>query len=146
MISNQSTSPTTDTSDFHYFQLWRLLGGLMVGAAFYFSLVPSPPEVLDFAFSDKLEHLFAYSVLMGWFGQLYVSKPRQVISAVAFCLMGVAIEYAQDWGGERFFDVADMAANTLGVLLGWWLTRGWFAGFLLWLDRGISQILVHELR
>lgn len=87
------------------------------GALFLFSA--QPPEVLDFAFSDKLEHLFAYSVLMGWFGQLYVAKPRQVISAVAFCLMGVAIEYAQDWGGQRFFDVADMAANTLGVLLGW---------------------------
>lgn len=119
MINDQSISPITDTSPFHYSLLWRLLGWLMIGVALYFSLVPSPPEVLDFAFSDKLEHLFAYSVLMGWFGQLYVSKQRQVILAVAFCLMGVAMEYAQDWGGHRFFDVADMAANTLGVLLGW---------------------------
>ena len=146
MISNQRTSLHKDSSHFHYFLLWHLLGWVMVGIVLYFSLVPSPPKVLDFSFSDKLEHLFAYSVLMGWFGQLYVSKPRQAISAVAFCLMGVAMEYAQDWGGQRFFDVADMAANTLGVSLGWWLTRGWFAGFLMRVDLGISRMLAHDLR
>ena len=54
--------------------------------------------------------------------------------------MGVALEFVQGWGGYRLFDIADMVANTLGVLLGWWLTRVVFAGILLRVDRGISQL------
>jgi VanZ family protein len=107
----------------------------------FLSLIPSPPDVLDFASSDKLEHLFAYSVLMGWSGQLYVSTRQQILWAVGFCLMGVTLEFVQGWGGYRFFDVADMVANSLGVLLGWWLTRAVFAGFLLRLDQSISRLL-----
>ena len=78
---------------------------------------------------------------MGWLGQLYVSTRQQIFWAVGFCLMGVAVEFVQGWGGHRFFDIADMAANTLGVLLGWWLTRTLFAGILLRVDRSISRLL-----
>ena len=129
------------SSEFQCFWLWVIFGWALVALVIYLSLTPSPPEVLDFAFSDKLEHLFAYSVLMGWLGQLYVSTRQQNLLAVGFCLMGVALEFAQGWGGHRFFDVADMAANTLGVLLGWWLTRTLFAGILLRVDRSISRLL-----
>jgi len=39
------------------------------------------------------------------------------------------------WSGYRFFDVADMVANSLGVLLGWWLSSRWLSGSLLHVDR-----------
>ncbi len=107
----------------------------------YFSLVSGPPEVLDFASSDKLEHLFAYSVLMGWFAQLYVLRVRQIFIAVALCLMGISVEFIQGWGGHRFFDVGDMVANSLGVLLGWWLSIRWQAGSLLRVDHILSRWL-----
>ena len=110
----------------------------MVGIVLYLSLVPSPPEVLDFTFSDKFEHFFAYAVLMGWFAQLYIPKSRQIFIAVALCLLGISMEFIQGWGGHRFFDVADMAANSLGVLLGWWLSSRWLAGCLLRVDRALS--------
>jgi len=55
-----------------------LINWVLVAAVLFLSLTPSPPEILDFAFSDKFEHLFAYSVLMGWAGQLYVSTHQQI--------------------------------------------------------------------
>ena len=78
---------------------------------------------------------------MGWFTQLYARLKQQVAWAILFCLFGIALEFVQGWGGHRVFDVADMVANALGVLLGWWLTRTVFAGFLLRVDRGISRLL-----
>ena len=32
--------------------------------------------------------------------------------------MGIALEFVQGWLGYRSFEVADMVANTIGVLLG----------------------------
>lgn len=132
---------TPDFLRFRYFLLWRLAGWGLVSTVLYFSLVSGPPEVLDFASSDKLEHLFAYSVLMGWFAQLYVLRVRQIFIAVALCLMGISVEFIQGWGGHRFFDVGDMVANSLGVLLGWWLSIRWQAGSLLRVDHILSRWL-----
>lgn len=126
---------------FRFFLLWLLIGWALIAMVLFLSLASSPPDILGFAFADKLKHLFAYSVLMGWLGQLYVSVRQQILWAVGFCVMGITLEFVQGWSGYRFFDVADMAANTLGVLLGWWLTRAWFAGFLLRVDQRISQLL-----
>ena len=129
------------SSEFQRFWLWVTFGWALVALVIYLSLASSIPKIIEFAFADKLEHLLAYSVLMGWLGQLYVSTRQQILLAVGFCLMGIALEFLQGWGGHRFFDVADMAANTLGVLLGWRLTRTLFAGILLRVDRSISRLL-----
>ena len=126
---------------FRFHLLWLLIGLALIATVLFLSLTSSPPDLLDFAFSDNLEHLFAYSVLMGWLGQLYVSTRQQILLVVGFCLMGVGLEFVQGWSGHRFFDVADMVANTLGVLLGWWLTRTIFAGILLRVDQSISRLL-----
>jgi len=126
---------------FQYFLLWRLAGWGLIVSVLYLSLVPAPPEVLDFTFSDKFEHLFAYSVLMGWFAQLYVLRMRQTFIAIALCLMGISVEFIQGWSGYRLFDVVDMAANSLGVLLGWWLSNRWLAGSLLRLDHAVLRFL-----
>ena len=94
---------------------------------------------MEFSSADKLEHLLAYGALMGWFGQLYVTLRRQAVLAVGFCAMGILLEFLQGWGGHRMFDTGDMLANSVGVALGWWLTRGWFAGWLLRLDRVLAR-------
>lgn len=140
-INGQSTGLISVPPQFHYFLLWRLAGWGLVSIVLYLSLVPGPPKALDFAFSDKFEHFFAYSLLMGWFGQLYVLRLRQIFIAVALCLMGITVEFAQGWGGHRFFDMADMVANSLGVLLGWWLSNRWLAGSLLRIDHVLSRWL-----
>lgn len=137
----QRVSANSDAVDvhFHYFQLWHLLGWILIATVVYLSLTSSPPEILEFAFADKLKHLLAYGVLMGWFGQLYSGAKPQLLWALGFSLLGVAIEFAQGWGGQRTFDVADMLANGLGVLLAWWLGRKWLAGSLLRIDHVLSR-------
>ena len=115
------------------------MGWILIGLVLYLSLTPNPPDTLDFVFADKLEHLVTYSVLMGWFSQLHQSTKHQVFWAVGFCLMGVSLEILQGLGGYRYFEYADMAANTSGVFLGWWLSRGWCAGWLVRVDQMLSR-------
>lgn len=98
--------------------LWLVLGWTMVGAIVWLSLTPSPPKV-DFEESDKLGHFIGYGTLMFWFSQLYVARATRIGYATGFAAMGVALEYAQGALGYRTYEVFDMYANALGVLLGW---------------------------
>lgn len=118
---------------------WLCVGWAMVLLVIYFSLTANPPQVPKFQFSDKLEHLLAYFILMGWFGQLYPALSQQIISALSFVLMGILLEFIQGWSGYRMFDLLDMMANASGVLLGWWLTRRWCAGWLQQFDRLLAR-------
>jgi len=72
---------------------------------------------------------------MAWFGQLYPLSSNQVWWFIGFCLMGVGLEVLQGLGGDRYFEYADMLANTMGAAIGWWLTRGWFVGALYRFER-----------
>lgn len=129
------------SSEFQWYRLWVLIGWTLIAMVVYFSLSASPPKVLEFTSGDKLKHLLAYGVLMGWFAQLYPAKNQLFLWALAFCLLGVVVEFIQDWSGYRFFDVVDMAANFIGVLLGWWLSSRWLAGSLLRVDHVLSRWL-----
>ena len=88
----------------------------LIAAIVWLSIIPSPPQV-HASHSDKVGHLFAYGILMFWFGQLYAT--RRPYYALSFVALGVALEFVQGWLGYRTQDVLDMAANTVGVLLGW---------------------------
>jgi VanZ family protein len=96
--------------------LCLVLGWTMVGAIVWLSLTPSPPKAV-FEASDKLAHLLGYGTLMFWFSQLYTRTTRIVYGA-SFIAMGVALEFVQGQLGYRTYEVFDMYANTLGVLLG----------------------------
>jgi VanZ family protein len=90
---------------------------LYAAAIVWLSLTPAPPQV-DIANGDKLGHFLAYAALMFWFGALYRSA-RARIGWALFCLaLGVALEFAQRATGYRSFELADMAADALGVLAG----------------------------
>ena len=91
------------------------LGWAWAAAIAWLSLAPSLPPV-ELAYGDKLGHLAAYGLLMFWFAQLYATR---VFYAAGFVLMGVGLEFLQARTGYRSYEVLDMAANTLGVLLGW---------------------------
>jgi len=135
--SLRSISPNS----FQLLPLWLTVGWGLIALIVYLSLTASPPEVFEFAFADKLKHLFAYSVLMGWFTQLYPSLKARGVWALALFFLGVTVEFIQGWSGYRFFDVADMVANSFGVLLGWWLSTRWLAGSLLRVDGVLSRWL-----
>lgn len=124
----------TKSLTYRYATLWWLIGWGMVAAVTGLSLMPDPPEPVEFGHADKLEHLLAYGVMMGWFAQL-VERGRQVRWALGLVGLGVGQEFVQGWSGYRMFDVLDMLANASGVLLGWWLARGRLGGSLARLDR-----------
>jgi len=98
--------------------LWLTGGWLMVAAIIWLSLTPLPPSV-EIEYGDKFGHLFAYGALMFWFCQLYAARGARLACAIGFAAMGVALEFIQGALGYRSFEVADMFANALGVLIGW---------------------------
>jgi VanZ family protein len=56
---------------------------------------------------------------MAWFARLGPQGRGRVAMAIALCLLGVSMEYAQRATGYRTFDVMDMVANAIGVGIGW---------------------------
>lgn len=103
--------------------VWLAGGWLLVGLVLYLSLAPHPPEPLTFDNSDKFEHAFAYAALSLWFCQVYPSVRSRVVVVTALVGLGVGLEYVQGWTGYRTFDVQDMLADGIGVLLGWLLAH-----------------------
>ncbi len=98
---------------------WLALGGLWVAIILWLSLMPIPPQPFTFHFSDKVEHMLAYLWLMGWFAVVCRERARRLV-AVLLVVMGMVVEILQGLSGYRYFEWADMAANTSGVLLAWW--------------------------
>lgn len=70
--------------------------------------------------SDKLGHISAYLLLMLWFAQAF-ARPRHFLVGFRLVALGVLIEVLQWLSGYRYFELADIGANTLGVLAGWLL-------------------------
>ena len=64
-------------------------------------------------------HFGAYGLLMSLFCQVYDQSRTRLVYAAGFIAMGIAIEYLQRMTGYRSFDVFDMLANAVGVVLGW---------------------------
>jgi VanZ family protein len=94
-----------------------------VASVIYLSLTSDPIDLgVSFAYEDKLQHATAYFVLMAWFGQIYHGRSERIIIALLFICMGATLEYLQSFNPHRFTELGDMAANTTGVILGFYLT------------------------
>ncbi|MGC2166290.1 MAG: VanZ family protein [Gallionella sp.] len=104
-----------------YRRLWLGVSLCLVALVVYLSLVPHPPTPLTFEHADKLEHGLAYATLALCFCQIFLAKNMRVLILAALIFLGVALEFVQGWTGYRTFDVLDMAANSVGVLLGYML-------------------------
>jgi len=113
--------------------IWLALGWLWVVAVFYLSLMPHPPEPITFDNSDKLEHMLVYGFLMLWFCQF--ADYNRIRLAAAFVAMGAGLEVLQGMTDYRFFEYADMLANSVGVLLGWALVHTPLGKTLKFLER-----------
>lgn len=93
-------------------------GWAWAAAIVWLSLTPSPLRV-DVAHSDKLGHFAGYGSLMLWFALLYPRRMARALYAAGFIAMGIGLEFLQGHLGYRTYEVFDIYANTLGVLLGW---------------------------
>ena len=125
---------------FILFKVWFVVGCVFLGIVVFLSLTSNPPKLPDFGLADKVGHLIAYATLMGWFGQLFTRITRQLLLCLFFILLGAILEFLQSMNPHRSYELADMLANSLGVLLGWWLTRAWFAGFLIKVEKQVLRI------
>ena len=126
-------------------RLWLKIGYFLVICVIVLTLIPDPYYVLgiDDLFeniSDKVQHLFAYVMLMGWFTQIYHSKKNHLILATSFILMGVVLEFLQGLGQTRMFEVADMVANGIGVLLAWSVASTRCSNTLLYFERRVLNL------
>jgi len=94
------------------------LGYFWVVVTIYVCLMPNPPSTSGIDFGDKLMHGLGYMCLFLWFSQIYQRRHhwRPVLGLI---LLGICIEFAQSFTAYRSFEIADMFANTTGVLLGW---------------------------
>ncbi len=98
--------------------LWLTLGWLQVATIVYLSLTPHPPSGPDIPDFDKIAHSISYATMMYWFCQLYMPTKTRIVIGMGFIAMGVGIEFIQGWSGFRMFEYWDMAANSLGVVIG----------------------------
>ena len=104
----------------------------------YLSLTPNPPSIPGEA-GDKIGHVVAYATLMMWFGQLYAGFRLRLQLAVAFAALGIALEFVQGYTGYRTFEVADMAADLLGVAVGWLIAPPRTLNVLTRLDKIVAR-------
>lgn len=123
----------------HYRSLWISIGYLMVVTVVYLSLTSSPIKLtLSLSYEDKIFHTLAYFILMAWFSQIYHDWQQRIILIIGLVTMGVMLEYVQSMNPNRFYEFADMVANTVGVILGFILTRGQYRFLLMRFERILS--------
>lgn len=103
--------------------LYLAIGWALVLSVLVLSLWPdvSVPDV-GVSWNDKLGHFIAYLVLMLWFALPY-PRPRHLWIGFRLVALGILIEILQWLSGYRYFELADIGADTLGVVAGWLLAR-----------------------
>jgi len=119
-----------------YYNLWLSIGWLLVLMVCYLSLISNPPGIdIEFKYIDKLGHFLSYFILMAWFAQLYKTSRSRILYVLLFITMGAALEVLQGMGGSRFFEYGDMLANTTGVFVAWFITKGRLKNALLYFEQ-----------
>ena len=112
-----------------YFYFWLGCGIALIIAVFYLSLtalvVPMTVE-----HTDKLIHGATYAIMMAWFIQLYRGIRSYSLLAIGFISMGAMIEVLQSFHPMRYFDVLDMLANAVGVLIVFSISGSSFSSML----------------
>jgi VanZ family protein len=119
-------------------RIWLLLGWGMVLTVVVLSLIPLDLDLQENR--DKLAHSLAYCALSFWFGMLFEGRGRQLLAALGFAAMGVAIEFLQGMTDYRTFDVFDMVANAVGAALGFGLAQTRLRNALGWVESLIEIV------
>ena len=111
-----------------------VIGWVLIAVTVFGSLAPAGPS-LGFRIGDKVQHFAGYFLLMLWFSGLY-PRERHLMLAVAFFLMGAALELVQGaLTTTRDMDVHDLVMNTLGIATAYLCARLGLANWARRLDR-----------
>ena len=95
---------------------FKIIAFITLFAIIIGSLAPLP-ETPQYLGNDKLHHILGYGFLTFCFMQCIYSTRYRILSAIAIALLGVLIECIQPMF-NRYFEYADMLANTIGIMLG----------------------------
>ncbi len=104
---------------------WKLLASGWLALTTYLLVIPGDAlpktKLVDIPYFDKLVHIGLFAILCALW--LKTRKNRSAtfdaIVVLATIAYGVAMEYVQrDFVANRSFDIVDILADTLGVLLG----------------------------
>jgi VanZ family protein len=112
-----ANATTPDVPRLRFHALWLTLGWMLVLFIVHESLTPYPVE-LQVEQGDKLGHLAAYLALMSWFANLYHGTGERAACVLGCLALAVGLEFAQRLTATRSYEVADMAAGAMGVLIG----------------------------
>ena len=120
--------------------LWLLIGYGLIVLVVYLSLTSDPIKVGGVVpYLDKLVHMLAYFSLVFWFMQIYHVKHHVYFWVVFFLCLGLLMEYLQGFESERYAEVGDMVANTLGVVIAVVLSRTRLKYLLVSFERFVSR-------
>ena len=103
-------------------KLTKILTWLWLFTILYLSLKPQVEMPISFEYMDKLLHLGSYSFAMILITLAYpqINRYRSVALLFTYSLL---IEIAQLFAVNRYFEVADLAANLIGILLAIYLMK-----------------------
>ena len=107
--------------------LWLAIACVLTAAIVYFSLSRTIISIPGDA-GGRFGHMAAYAGLMFMLARTCETTRSRVIVAAALVAVGVVIEFLQARTGYRNYEHADMAANAVGIALGWFTERR-FAAF-----------------
>ena len=103
---------------------WRIASAVMMLLVMAFALMPAVwffddrASILSWLnYSDKWLHALTFLILSLWFAGQY--RPRSYWRiAVGLMIFGLLIEFCQLLVSYRMADLADVAANTVGIVAG----------------------------
>lgn len=121
-------------------KIWLAIGYCLIVFVVYGTLTPRPID-LGVHVSDKFMHTVGYFVLMGWFMQLYATRKGRLFCTAFFIAMGITLEFLQGLGGVRYFEVNDMLANGLGVIIALLLSFTVFSKLLLIIEKQLFRFI-----
>ena len=98
-------------------RLWRAVFVLTVLAILVLALAPMPPSPRSVPNADKVQHAFAFFVL--WVMGARTGWWRTLALAGMLLALGALIELAQGLTGYRDASWPDLAADAVGIALGW---------------------------
>jgi VanZ family protein len=102
-------------------KLWVSIGYLLVLNVLIFALAPvQDAPTLWIPYGDKIAHGLAFMLLMIWFSGL-VPRRRYPYLFIALLAYGAVIEGLQYFTGYRAMDPEDLAADAVGLVVGWGL-------------------------
>lgn len=100
---------------------WRWCLGLAMLAVLGLALKPNSPSLELFPEADKVRHVAAFIVL--WLiGALARLTPAWAL-ALALLGFGLCIEVLQSFTPTREASLADLAADAVGIAIGWLVSR-----------------------